>query len=76
MGVETEYAFVGLTKDGGAVDLGELANDLMQTARRNLVHLPEPGGAGIYLGNGSRFYVDAGSHPEMAGPECSNPIVY
>ena len=73
MGVETEYAFVGLSKNGGGVDLDGLANDLMRTARQSLVHLPDAGGAGIYLENGSRLYVDAGSHPEMAGPECSTP---
>jgi proteasome accessory factor A len=28
---------------------------------------------GVFLGNGSRFYVDCGLHPEICTPECSDP---
>ncbi|MGA7343107.1 MAG: proteasome accessory factor PafA2 family protein, partial [Terracidiphilus sp.] len=28
---------------------------------------------GLYLQNGSRFYVDCGLHPEMCTPECTSP---
>lgn len=27
----------------------------------------------MYLGNGARFYVDTGGHPEFCTPECSDP---
>ncbi len=28
--------------------------------------------AGEFLGNGGRFYIDRGAHPEYATPECSS----
>ena len=72
MGVETEYALSVQSPETGSLDQGEFINRLIETARRKLVHLPGVAG-GIYLENGSRFYVDYGNHPELCTPECSNP---
>lgn len=33
----------------------------------------EHGGRGAFLASGARFYIDRGSHPEYATPECDNP---
>lgn len=72
MGVETEYAFSAQSSSLGALDQQEFLNRLIEVARRRLVHLPGAAG-GLYLENGSRFYVDYGNHPEVATPECTNP---
>lgn len=72
-GLETEYAIAGLGASG-PVDRGMLLRWVMELARRELVNLPDlhsPGG--LFLGNGSRFYADCGSHPEISTPECTNP---
>jgi hypothetical protein len=72
-GVETEYAISGMGPHG-AVDLGEILQSLMEAARGKLVHLPDMCSmGGVFLGNGSRFYVDCGGHPEIGTPECTNP---
>jgi proteasome accessory factor A len=72
MGVETEYALSVQSAEIGSLNQGEFINRLLETARRKLVHLPGVAG-GIYLENGSRFYIDYGNHPELCTPECSNP---
>jgi proteasome accessory factor A len=72
MGIETEYAVSALYPDGSAFETNELVNRLLGLARGKLVHLPDIGG-GLYLGNGARFYLDYGNHPELTTPECSNP---
>jgi proteasome accessory factor A len=72
-GVETEYAITGMSS-GGVVDRDEILQRVMGHARRSLIHLPDMYSArGIFLQNGSRFYVDCGSHPEICTPECANP---
>lgn len=72
MGIETEYAISAQNSSGGAVDQGVLVDKFLQVARRRLIHLPDLF-SGLYLANGSRFYVDYGNHPELGTPECSNP---
>ncbi|MEK6324269.1 MAG: proteasome accessory factor PafA2 family protein [Acidobacteriota bacterium] len=72
MGIETEYAINGLTTWGGTHDQSDLLNRFMGVARGRLVHLPDVA-SGLFLGNGSRFYVDYGNHPELGTPECANP---
>ena len=68
-GVETEYAITGLSAQG-TVGRDEILSSLMEVAGRQLVHLPDMCTAGgLYLQNGSRFYVDCGLHPEMCTPE-------
>lgn len=74
MGLETEYAVVGRSARAGPVSVDGLTADfLMAAARERLTGLPESTGAGLFLGNGARLYLDAGSHPEFATPECSDP---
>lgn len=72
MGIETEYAISALSAWGSGLDRGSLIDTLLRVARRWLVHIPDLS-SGLYLGNGSRFYVDYGNHPELGTPECSNP---
>lgn len=66
-GIETEYAFDGGTQPQRALDA------LMRRARRELPHLPDELGQGMFLQNGARLYVDRGNHPELTTPECDNP---
>jgi hypothetical protein len=42
-------------------------------ASERLVCVPGLHPHDLYLANGARFYVDAGDHPEMCTPECSDP---
>jgi proteasome accessory factor A len=72
MGIETEYAISEINPSHAYSDHESLVNALLDVARRNLIHLPDLGN-GLYLENGSRFYVDYGNHPELSTPECANP---
>lgn len=71
-GLETEYAFTALDPRGASLDREEVLGRLMRLARSKMPHLPD-GHSGIFLQNGSRFYVDCGLHPELSTPECANP---
>jgi len=71
-GIETEYAVSGLA-GSAELERQELVGRLFELAKTELPHLPDRMGSGIFLANGSRFYVDLGLHPEMATPECANP---
>ena len=52
----------------------EIVAALMAQARSRLLYLPDmQSPEGLYLGNGSRLYLDCGTHPELATPECMNP---
>jgi proteasome accessory factor A len=74
MGIETEYALVGLDRDGGRLPRGKLASQLLFLAQRELCNLPAGGmEKGLFLANGARFYIDVGSHPEFCTPECTDP---
>jgi len=69
-GVETEYALVATDARGHSV--GPLAaTDLLELAAE-LPTLPHREG-GLVLENGGRLYLDHGSHPELATPECTDP---
>jgi proteasome accessory factor A len=72
-GVETEYGFAAFDSAGNPYDRDEAVNALLELARASLPHLPDLASTGMFLVNGSRFYVDSGHHPEMATPECTNP---
>jgi hypothetical protein len=50
-------------------DVGERLVSLART----IPHLPAFHSSGLFMANGSRFYVDCGAHPELATPECANP---
>ncbi len=73
LGVETEYAFVSLDSRGRRVDSSARLEALMRLARSQLTSLPDHFSNGVYLGNGSRLYIDVGEHPELSTPECDNP---
>lgn len=72
MGIETEYAVSAMYPWGSSLDQNELVNRLLALARGRLVHLPDIA-SGLFLGNGARFYLDYGNHPELTTPECTNP---
>jgi proteasome accessory factor A len=74
MGVETEYALVGLGPDGRQLPRGKLASQLLFLAQHKLCSLSAGGmEKGLFLANGGRFYIDVGSHPEFCTPECTDP---
>lgn len=72
-GLETEYAFSQFGEDGEVLDRRGGLRKLFVTARKRLECLPDAASDGLFLGNGSRFYVDAGHHPELSTPECTDP---
>jgi len=71
-GIETEYAVTGVAKDGASPDREPMVHRLIEKARDRIPSLPDLN-RGLFFGNGSRFYVDCGHHPELATPECTNP---
>jgi proteasome accessory factor A len=73
MGVESEYAFNLYDADAVALDRDRGLRELFVIARRRLVAVADESSSGLYLQNGARFYVDAGSHPEYSTPECASP---
>jgi len=72
-GLETEYAFALLDRQGRRVAQPVAIDRLLQAARRRLIHLPDLQSGGLFLTNGARLYIDCGHHPEFAGPELANP---
>jgi proteasome accessory factor A len=72
MGLETEYGLTGTDARGYPVATEALARALLQQAGAIQPTLPD-GGSGRFLPNGGRLYVDCGSHPEYATPECADP---
>lgn len=71
-GVETEYAIGG----GNACDSESryaAARQLLELASTSCRNLPDELSSGIFLENGSRFYLDSGRHPEFSTAECANP---
>lgn len=72
-GTETEYAVTGLSANG-PIPRDQIVQRLMGLAFGELVHLPDlHSSGGMFLQNGSRFYVDCGLHPELGTCECMNP---
>lgn len=72
LGQETEYGLSVMRKSGSAGENERVAEELVSLATA-IPHLPALRSSGIFLANGSRFYVDCGAHPELATPECTNP---
>jgi proteasome accessory factor A len=73
MGAETEYAVAGAAPDRElqAEEVYELLADAIKTECH---WVADRGGyRGLYLDNGSRFYLDYGGHPEHATAECFTP---
>ncbi len=68
IGLETEYG-VSFTIDGQRA----LATE--DVARRMFRHVVSWGRtSNVFLENGARLYLDVGSHPEYATPECSSAL--
>ncbi len=72
-GVETEFAFTALDKSGQALDREQTLPLLLSSVARRLPHLNGDAGCDLFLGNGSRLYIDCGLHPEWSTPECTTP---
>lgn len=73
LGIETEYGLAVTGPRGSGLDRGRCVRNLMTVAMQRFCFLPASGGNGVFLGNGSRFYIDSGGHPEMCTPEVDNP---
>ncbi len=74
MGVETEYAVSALRRDGDGPAADEVLLGFVRTVARLYPNILDVhSGTGVFLGNGARFYVDVGAHPELATPECTSP---
>ena len=68
IGLETEYG-VSFTVDGQR----RLGPD--EVARHLFCHVVAWGrSSNVFLANGARLYLDLGSHPEYATPECDSPL--
>lgn len=73
MGVETEYAVSG-QRDGQWIDPEQVYNPLAAAVREMRATVADHHGSrGAYLQHGGRLYLDYGSHPEHATPECHTP---
>ena len=73
LGVETEYAVTGWDERGHPYPRGLIVQAMLAMARERLPSLIHEAGHGVFLGNGSRFLLDAGLHPEYATSECRDP---
>src|ERR1700745_2195063 len=67
-GVETEYARPGISRGRRRLSPDEVARYLF----RGVVSWGRS--SNVFLRNGSRLYLDVGSHPEYATPECDNVV--
>jgi hypothetical protein len=73
MGAETEYAVSGL-RDGEVLDPDDVYDLLAAEIKRLRAWVADHHGyRGMYLQHGGRLYLDYGSHPEHATPECFTP---
>jgi proteasome accessory factor A len=72
-GLETEYAFALLDRQGERISPSPATEWLLDIARQRLSYLPDLQSSGLFLANGARLYIDCGHHPEFAGPELANP---
>lgn len=73
IGLETEYAISATDRSGDRASRTLALEALLRRAKRNLVFLPGGSSDGLFLSSGARLYADAGSHPELATPECTHP---
>lgn len=73
LGLESEYALTTRDRDGRSLDRENGVFFLIELARAHLPHLSGVAAMDLFLGNGSRLYVDSGLHPEFCTPECANP---
>ena len=67
-GVETEYGLTCASTTGSVPPL-----DADQAARELFAPVVERGrSSNVFTRNGARLYLDVGSHPEYATPECDS----
>jgi len=67
-GLETEYGITCTSNGQRRLTPDEAARYLF----RNVVSWGRS--SNVFMGNGGRLYLDVGSHPEFATPECDNPF--
>ncbi|MGO1591147.1 MAG: Pup--protein ligase [Ancrocorticia sp.] len=68
MGIETEYGLTCASLNGGTPPL-----DPEESAQRLFMPvISQSRSTNTFLGNGSRLYLDVGSHPEYASAECDS----
>jgi proteasome accessory factor A len=73
MGAETEYGVSGRL-DGEWFDPDAVYDHLVAAIKEVRAWVPDHHGyRGVYLEHGGRLYLDYGSHPEHATPECHTP---
>ncbi len=72
-GIESEYAFASEGHAGKGHSREKALSSFFEAARRKWKYLPDMEGKGIFLGNASYLYLDAGLHVELSTPECLNP---
>ncbi len=72
MGIETEYAFSVVPRQGQFLDRQDLLHRMLGAVRERFPSIPDLY-TGMFLPNGARLYIDTGLHPEFATPECVNP---
>ncbi|MGY4720942.1 Pup--protein ligase [Naumannella cuiyingiana] len=66
-GVETEYGVSCTVREGRRLTADEIARALFRTV------VAWGKSSNVFLRNGSRVYLDVGSHPEYATAECDDP---
>ena len=79
VGTESEYAL--MYRSGSAASVSQLGNEALLEHVKSVTpllvsSLSRKGytTAGEFLGNGGRFYIDRGGHPEYATPECASVL--
>jgi hypothetical protein len=72
MGMETEFGFLVYGPDGQRLSNGEWECGLVDFVKRYRPSLRGKAPHDVFLGNGSRLYLDCG-HPEWATPEVTSP---
>lgn len=66
-GIETEYGVACTVREGRRLTADEIARALFRTV------VAWGKSSNVFLRNGSRVYLDVGSHPEYATAECDDP---
>src|SRR5262245_16923815 len=73
MGAENEFAVSGL-RGGAVMDPEDVYELLLAALKEERAWVEDHHGyRGVYLQHGGRMYLDYGSHPEHATPECFTP---
>jgi Pup-ligase protein len=73
MGAEVEYS-MSATQAGRPISRQQVHELLLAAVRSDHRWLPDARStAGIYIDNGSRYYLDTGAHNELSSPELSSP---